>query len=204
MSTTSALSEQPRRRLALLDDSDNDTSTSLAPSSNPVDSEDGREALPDNFLEDNENSLETHTLGQKDSSYKRPIRSGIHRKSPTILHQGVQGHTGGTKNMKDHLQKRYNITFEADGNLSKILRREEGIKAALIWARSEAEIKRQEQVIQAITVALDKKALGYLYIKWIITSDVPFRQTGNEDFRTFIRYINSVANWYLPNSSTTI
>ena len=53
-------------------------------------------------------------------------------------------------------------------------------------------------------IDIDKTTLEYLYIQWTVTQDFPFKKVRNTEFRTFLEYINPVANRMLPDSDSTL
>lgn len=53
-------------------------------------------------------------------------------------------------------------------------------------------------------IGLDKATLEYLYLDWTISRDIPFNQVRDTKFRTWIEYVNPVANRMLPDSDSTI
>ena len=53
-------------------------------------------------------------------------------------------------------------------------------------------------------IGLDKAILKYLYLQWIISHNVVFNQVRDTYFRTFLDYINPVANRILPDSDSTV
>ena len=75
----------------------------------------------------------------------------------------------------------------------------------VILSGAEINIKAEEQKRKALMgIGLDKAALGYLYLQWVISCDVPFNQVRDTRFRAFLEYINPAANRMLPNSDSTI
>ena len=80
----------------------------------------------------------------------------------------------------------------------------QNIVTALSCQPALEENRKKRQVADHLAQSVDKKTLEYLYICWIITADIPFAQADNDDFRSFIQYINAPANAQLPRSGTTI
>lgn len=112
--------------------------------------------------------------------------------------------TGGTGTMTRHLKERHQI----DPFLSTVAlrRKTEGstIEAAILRGAEiniAAEEKRQKDLL---AVHLDKTTLEYLYIQWTVTENIPFNQVVHTAFRSFLEYINPVANRLLPNAGSTI
>lgn len=66
---------------------------------------------------------------------------------------------------------------------------------------SKAEEKRREQLM---AVGLNKSTLKYLYLQWVITQDAPSKQVRNKAFRTFLEYVNPVANRMISDFDATV
>ena len=63
---------------------------------------------------------------------------------------------------------------------------------------------RQSRLDQFSLKRLIKPVLEFLYLKWIITQNLPFSQVEYHHFRSFLEYISPEANLLLPNSHNTI
>ncbi len=66
---------------------------------------------------------------------------------------------------------------------------------------SKAEEKRREQLMG---IGLDKSTLKYLYLQWVITQDAPSKQVRDKAFRTFLEYVNPVANRMISEFDSTV
>ena len=112
--------------------------------------------------------------------------------------------TGGTGAIARHLKKAHAIDSTASGPAEKRIRERTAIDAAILRGAEmsiKAEQKRKEEMMG---IGLDKNTLEYLYLKWTLSSDIPLNNVRNTAFRTFLEYVNPVANRMLPNSESTM
>lgn len=65
----------------------------------------------------------------------------------------------------------------------------------------EEEAQRREEMLSH---GLHKATLEYLYLHWTVTQNIAFNQVTHRHFRSFLEYVNPVANRLLPDSSDTI
>lgn len=112
--------------------------------------------------------------------------------------------SGGTGAISRHLKKAHSIDPTASSIAKKRIREGTGIDAAILRGAEmniKAEEKRREQLM---SIGLDKTTLEYLYLQWTISQDIPLKQVRNSAFRTFLEYVNPVANRMLPDSESTM
>ena len=112
--------------------------------------------------------------------------------------------SGGTGAIARHLKKAHSIDPTASGIAGKKPRERTAIDAAILRGAEtnlEAEEKRREELM---AIGLNKTTLEYLYLQWTIPQNIPFSQVRNTEFRTFLEYVNPVANRMLPNSESTM
>ena len=112
--------------------------------------------------------------------------------------------SGGTGAIARHLKKAHSIDPTASGIAGKKPRERSAIEAAILRGAEtnlEAEEKRREELM---AIDLNKNTLEYLYLQWTIPLDIPFGHVRNTEFRTFLEYVNPVANRMLPNSESTM
>ena len=141
----------------------------------------------------------------------RPKTSGIHqhatvRNSRFYCNRCPKSYsiTGGTANMARHLKKQHAIDLATSATAEKRIREGTTIDMAILRG-AEANIKANEQRRREMMgIGLDKATLEYLYLQWTISHDVAFNQVRDTYFRTFLDYVNPVANRMLPDSDSTI
>lgn len=112
--------------------------------------------------------------------------------------------SGGTGAIARHLKKAHSIDPTASHIAGKKPRERTAIDAAILRGAEtnlEAEEKRREELME---IGLNKTTLEYLYLQWTIPQNIPFSQVRNTEFRTFLEYVNPVANRMLPNSESTM
>ena len=112
--------------------------------------------------------------------------------------------SGGTGAISRHLKKAHSIDSAASGIAKKRIREDAVVDAAILREaeiNSKAEEKRREQLMG---IGLDKNTLKYLYFQWVITQDVPSKQVRNKAFRTFLEYVNPVANRMISEFDSTV
>ncbi len=112
--------------------------------------------------------------------------------------------SGGTGAISRHLKKAHSIDSAASGIAEKRIREEAVVDAAILREAeisSKAEEKRREQLMG---IGLDKSTLKYLYLQWVITQDVPSKQVRDKAFRTFLEYVNPVANQMISEFDSTV
>ncbi len=112
--------------------------------------------------------------------------------------------SGGTGAISRHLKKAHSIDSAASGIARKRIREGAVVDAAILREaeiNSKAEEKRREQLMD---IGLDKKTLKYLYLQWVITQDAPSKQVRNKAFRTFLEYVNPVANRMISEFDSTV
>ena len=148
-------------------------------------------------------------------SKKRPRTSHIHEHSTEVLVNGTRYHqcntcrkkytvSGGTKSMSDHLRDEHRIDPSGTSLALKRRHEESDIKAALSrQAEKTMEVETQKK-IKVMASNINKFTLEYLYLKWIINSNLPFNMVEDHDFRVVLQYVNEAANSLLPNAHSTI
>ena len=112
--------------------------------------------------------------------------------------------TGGTGAIARHLKKYHSIDPTASGLAEKRTRERTAIDTAILRKADisiKAEEKRREEMMG---IGLDKNILEYLYLKWTRSQNIPLNNVRDKGFRTFLEYINPVANRMLPNSESTM
>lgn len=112
--------------------------------------------------------------------------------------------SGGTRLMRLHLAKYHGIDLSSSGILKKRQRDGTAIDTVILRGseiNKQAEEKRRKELMG---IGLNKTTLEFLYIQWIVNQDLPFNQVSQAPFRSFIEYINPVANRMLPDSPVTI
>ena len=112
--------------------------------------------------------------------------------------------SGGSGAIARHLKKEHGIDPTVSAFAEKRVKDRTSIDAAILRGveiNIQATEKRKADLLE---ISLDKTTLEYLYLQWIITQDIPFKQVRNKEFRAFLDYINPVANQVLPKSDSTI
>lgn len=112
--------------------------------------------------------------------------------------------SGGTGAISRQLKKAHSIDSAASAIAKRRIREGSAIDAAILREAeisSKAEEKRREQLMG---IGLNKTTLKYLYLQWVITQDVPSKQVRNKAFRTFLEYVNPVANRMLSDFDATV
>lgn len=102
------------------------------------------------------------------------------------------------------MKKAHSIDPTAGGIAEKRVRERRAIDAAILRGAEiniKAEGKRREEMMG---IGLDKNTLEYLYLQWTLSSDIPLNHVRDTAFRTFLEYVNPVANRMLPNSESTM
>ena len=125
--------------------------------------------------------------------------------------------TGGTGAIARHLKKAHSIDPTASALAEKRKRDGTAIDAAIIRGaefNTRAEERRKEELKEMRELreereeqtgtTLNKTTLEYLYLQWIMSQDISFKQVRNKAFRTFLEYVNPVANRMLPDSEFTL
>lgn len=125
--------------------------------------------------------------------------------------------TGGTGAIARHLKKAHSIDPTASALAEKRKREGTAIDAAIIRGaeiNTRAEERRKEELKEMRELreereeqtgtTLNKTTLEYLYLQWIMSQDISFKQVRNKAFRTFLEYVNPVANRMLPDSEFTL
>ena len=112
--------------------------------------------------------------------------------------------SGGTGAISRHLKKAHSIDPTASGVPEKRIRERTAIDAAIMRGAErnvKAEEKRREKLMG---IGLDQNTLELLYLQWTLSSDIPLKHVRDSAFRTFLEYVNPVANRMLPDSEATI
>ena len=116
--------------------------------------------------------------------------------------------SGGTSVVTRHLKEKHHINPELDSLARKRDLNGTAIHAAVLHhaesvqeAKQEDEVKKREEVFGH---GLHKATLEYLYLQWTVTQNITFKQVEYQHFRTFLEYINPVANRLLPYSHDTL
>ena len=112
--------------------------------------------------------------------------------------------TGGTGAITRHLKTIHSIDPSPSGVAKKRIREGVSIDAAIlrgVQINQEAEEERRKELMG---IGLDKATLEYLYLQWTIPQNIPFNHVRDQGFRTFLEYVNPVANRMLPDSDSTI
>ena len=111
---------------------------------------------------------------------------------------------GGSGAIARHLKKAHSIDPSASALAEKRIREGTSIDAAILRG-AEINIKAEEKRrAELMSIGLDKTTLEYLYLQWIVTEDIPLKQVRTNVFRTFLEYVNPVANQMLPKSDSTL
>ena len=106
--------------------------------------------------------------------------------------------------MTKHLKKYHSIDPALSATAEKRIREGTAIDVAIL-RDAEANIKANEQRRKEMMgIGLNKATLEYLYLQWTVSHDVPFNQVRDTYFRTFLNYVNPVANRMLPDSDSTM
>ncbi len=147
------------------------------------------------------------------TSFKRPRAktSGIHeyvtqRNNTLVCNRcsKVYQLSGGTGAIIRHLREKHSIDATSTGVVAKRIREGQAIDLAILRGveiNTKAEEKRKEELMGR---NLDKVTLEYLYLQWTVPLNLPFKHVRNSAFRTFLEYVNPVANRMLPNSDSTV
>ncbi len=111
--------------------------------------------------------------------------------------------SAGTKNIRDHLLKRHGWT-SLTGVQNKRKRENERIKDVVKRMGPAVEERRNAFRKKLLSESLDKETLEYLFVLTVILCDHHFNLVQNHTFPTWLEYVNSAANDFLPNSCSTI
>ena len=115
---------------------------------------------------------------------------------------------GGNTAFATHLKKKHRI---GPGQSSVAIKRDANgtsVDAAIL--RQAEAIQEFKQVDEAqrrediLGQGLNKATLEFLYMQWMITQNIGFLHVTHQTFRSFLEYINPIANRLLPSSATTI
>ena len=112
--------------------------------------------------------------------------------------------SGGTGAMSRHLKEKHSIDPIASSVAAKRIREGTAIDQAILRGAEinrKAEEKRREELIG---IHLDKATVEYLYLQWTITRNIAFDHVRDQAFRTFLEYVNPIANRVLPDSDSTV
>ena len=112
--------------------------------------------------------------------------------------------SGGTGAVARHLKAKHSINPTASGVAEKRIKEGRSIDQAVLRGAEmniKAEEKRKEEYLGSY---LNKETLEYLYLQWTVPSNISFNQVRDSGFRTFLEYINPVANRMLPDSNYTV
>lgn len=113
----------------------------------------------------------------------------------------VSGDTGA---IGRHLKKLHSIDPSPSGVAEKRIRDGTDVAAAILRGAEvniKADEKRKDEIMGR---HLDKNTLEYLYLQWTISRNIPFDQVRDRGFRTFLEYVNPIANQMLPDSDSTV
>lgn len=106
--------------------------------------------------------------------------------------------SGGTGAISRHLKKAHFID-PAAGRISERRIRERTAVDATILRGAEINIQAEEKRRQELMgIGLNRTTLEYLYLQW--TKDIPSKPHRDPAFRTFLEYVNPVANRMLLDS----
>ena len=111
--------------------------------------------------------------------------------------------SGGIMRPRMHLRLKHNIDLRNRDETRLVFYDDDLALALSRQSAMEKELK-DRQIAEHIVASLDKQHLLYLYFRWIVLADVPFKQVRNRNFRVFLHYINKSANALLPASDSTI
>lgn len=112
--------------------------------------------------------------------------------------------SGGTGAVIRHLKDKHFIDVTPSGIAVKRIREETAIDLAILRGTEiniKAKEKRREELIGR---SVDKTTLEYLYLQWTIPLNLLFNHVQNSGFRTFLEYVNPVANRMLPDFNSTV
>lgn len=117
-------------------------------------------------------------------------------------------YSGGSGALVRHLKDKHSITPGASSVARKRDNNGTAVVAAVYrQAQVAIEVKAEKEAIRredALSAHVDETTLEYLYIRWVFSQDLAFHQVTHEPFRTFLEYVNPVANRQLPNASEII
>lgn len=175
------------------------------------------EAAADAELSENDIENTANEEGELEGNLRdgrRIIRSDIHSQIKVVHVNGCEylqckhcikkyKRTAGTKNVRDHLLHHHGWTGLTSIQVKR--KREHEDITNIINRMGPADIKRRKAIrIQLLSENLDKDTLEHIFIRTLVLSDLPFNLVENNDFRTFLEYINPTANEILPDSHSTI
>ncbi|KAL9134097.1 MAG: hypothetical protein Q9175_004724 [Cornicularia normoerica] len=106
--------------------------------------------------------------------------------------------SGGTGAISRHLKKAHSIDSTASGIARKKTREQAAIDAAILRG-SEDNTKAEETREELMRIDLNKTTLEHLYFRWVKKQDHHFELVRDTAFRTFLEYVNPVANEMLPD-----
>ena len=106
--------------------------------------------------------------------------------------------------MARHLRKNHSIDPGPSATAEKRIREETAIDMAISRGAEVNTKANGQRRREMMGIGLDKATLEYLYLQWTISHNVAFNQVRDTYFRTFLDYINPVANRMLPDSDSTI
>lgn len=112
--------------------------------------------------------------------------------------------SGGTGGIARHLKERHQIDPSASSVAIKRQQEGKSIDAAILRGAEINLAAQEKRKAELMGIHLDKTTLEYLYIQWTVFEDIPFNQVAHRGFRTFLEYVNPVANRLLPNAGSTI
>ena len=114
--------------------------------------------------------------------------------------------TGGTHIIRKHLKNSHRIDPSASSVALKRQQDGTSIEAAILRGKENSLLKEvvRRNELMSTSIQIDKTTLEFLYITWIVTDDISFRQVTHPAFRHFLEYINPMANQLLPAAASTV
>jgi hypothetical protein len=106
--------------------------------------------------------------------------------------------------MMRHLKSSHNIEKPESAPVQRVQERSSRILdlfAKQVEDEPERLIRQRNKLLET---SLDETLLRQLYVRWIVTEDMPFSQVKSPAFRLLLNYINPVADAKLRDSHNTI
>lgn len=110
--------------------------------------------------------------------------------------------SGGTTNIEKHLEKEHSM-YEDSPMEKRLSAQQQSIQEAMDSAEFNTSKKRKLTEITPSEKELDGKVLESLFVRWTATNNQALRIVECPEFRSFLAYLNSNVNVWLPNSHTT-
>jgi hypothetical protein len=111
--------------------------------------------------------------------------------------------SGGTRNIEEHLWNKHKITEDAPVE-KRLQDQQSSIEESMASAASHPQKRRRLAPETEDEKMLDPGVLESLYIKWITADNQALWLVECPKFRTFLTYLNSNVNAWLPSSHNTV